>query len=362
MSITTRFLQDGLASMGPDALLFNTSEVLPSVNLRYITGFTGSDAAALITEDELHLFTDGRYKTQAKEQAPGFRVHVVRKKFDAIARAIERKGILRLGIESQRMSFAFVTELKRKLRDVDVIPIKREFLENLRIRKTPEEHRRIALAARTASSACEALLGKPLAGRRERDVAVELESLFRVNGADAVAFDTIVASGPRSALPHGTASEKTIETGELVIIDFGCTRDDYHSDETVTCIVGGEPTPDQQRIYEAVREAHDRAVDYVRPGVRANEVDKIARETITNAGYGKYFLHGLGHGLGMEVHEPPILSFAGKSVLEEGMVFTIEPGIYLEGVGGVRLESLVYLTASGPEILSRMPKDLLRAG
>ena len=189
-------------------------------------------------------------------------------------------------------------------------------------------------------------------------MAVVLESSFRRNGGHAIAFDTIVASGPRSALPHGKASDKVIGTGELVIIDFGCRFEDYNSDETVTCVVGS-PSSEQRKIHAAVYKAHMKAIDFLKVGVRAKDVDKIARQAIDKAGYGKYFLHGLGHGLGLEVHEPPYLSPLGKGTIEEGMVFTIEPGIYLEGVGGVRLESLVFMDRDGPSILSRMPKDLL---
>lgn len=358
--MTTRILslQDRLGKLHLDALLFNTSEVVPSINVRYLSGFTGSDAAVLITDSDSRLFTDGRYKTQAREEAQGFRVHVVRSRVDAVARSLKTQGVRRLGIEAGRVSYEFVTALIRKVPELEPIPLNRKFVAGLRIKKSVQERDTIKGAARIASQACAEVLKAGLVGKRESRVAAELEMLFRQKGADGIAFETIVASGPRSALPHGAPSEKVISQGELVIVDFGCRKNGYHSDETVTCVTG-KPTADQKKIYRAVHDAHMRALDAAKDGVRTRELDAVARRTIERAGFGKYFLHGLGHGVGLEIHEPPSLSPRGQDVLEEGMVFTIEPGVYLEGMGGVRLESLVYLGRGGPEILSEMPKDLI---
>lgn len=353
-------LQGRLGRLGVDALLFNTSEILPSINLKYLTGFNGSDASAFITRSERHLYTDGRYKTQVKQQAPDFQTHVVRKKLDALARAIKKAGVNRLGIESGRMTHEFARALGKRVPKVEIIGLSRNFLEGLRIRKGEQEKAKIRKAADIASRSCEQLLaGRPLAGRIESDVAEDLEALFRRNGAEGIAFETIVASGDRSALPHGMASDRKIGKGELIVIDYGCRLNDYNSDETVTCVIG-RPSSEQKKMYQAVRDAHDRAMESLKEGVRTKEVDKIARESIDKAGFGKYFLHGLGHGLGLEVHEPPYLSPLGRGVISAGMVFTIEPGVYVEGLGGVRLESLVYMDRNGPEILSGMPKDLIQ--
>jgi Xaa-Pro aminopeptidase len=359
MSSRISTIQDRLHRLGVDALLLNTSEVIPSVNLRYLTGFTGSDASLLVTRSALDLFTDGRYKTQAAQQAPGYRLHIARRKFDALARALKAARVRKVGMEAARVSQEFVSTLSRRVPGVELLPLNRRFLEGLRIHKGPEEKEKIANAARIASRACEDLCKSTLAERTEVEVAEELEALFRRHGADAVAFSTIVASGERSALPHGKASKKVISNGELVIIDFGCTWEGYNSDETVTCVVG-DPSPAQTKIHATVYEAHMRAIDFLRIGQRPRDVDRVARDVISRAGYGKWFLHGLGHGLGLEVHEPPYLSPLGKGVIEEGMVFTVEPGVYIEGTGGVRLESLVYMDRSGPEILSGMSKELLR--
>jgi Xaa-Pro aminopeptidase len=354
-------LHEHLPRLGVDALLFNTSEILPSTNLRYLSGFSGSDAAMLLTRTERHLFTDGRYKTQAQQEAVGFRVHVVRNKVAALTRAIIRAGIRNIGVESARISYEFMSQLKSRLPELEVSLIKRKFVEGLRIRKTAEEKDKIGEAAAIASTACRKVIDGGLVGKRETEVAGELEALFRTAGAEGIAFDTIVASGERSALPHGKASERVIGPQQLVVIDFGCRFQGYNSDETVTCLTGS-PSSEQAKIHQAVYAAHMKALEAARAGVRARALDVVARKSIEAAGYGKYFLHGLGHGVGMEIHEPPYLSPRGRGTLEEGMVFTIEPGIYVEGIGGVRLESLVFLGSTGPELLSQMTKDLIICG
>ncbi len=354
-------LHERLPGLGVDALLFNTSEILSSTNLRYLCGFSGSDGTILVTQTERHLFTDGRYKTQAQQEARGFRVHVVRNKVDSLARAISRAGARRIGVESSRISYEFVAQLKGRLPEMEVVLLKRTFVEGLRIRKTAEEREKLAEAAAIASTACRKVVDGGLLGKREIEVAGEMEALFRSAGAEGIAFDTIVASGERSALPHGKASERIIGPQQLVVIDFGCRFQGYNSDETVTCLTGS-PSSEQVKIHRAVYEAHMKALEAAKVGVRARALDSLARTSIEKAGYGKYFLHGLGHGVGMEIHEPPYLSPRGRGFLEEGMVFTIEPGIYIEGLGGVRLESLVFLGQNGPETLSQMTKDLIFCG
>jgi len=351
-------IEDRFQKFGVDALLFNTSETLLSFNVRYLTGFTGSEAAILLTRNGRHLFTDGRYKTQAKQQAPGFRIHVVRSKLSALAGTIAAAGIRKLGIEAERISYDFVSSLNRRLPKLKVVPIDKKYLEHLRSRKTPEEKAKIKRAAHIASMACREIIGRGLSGKTEIAVAAELEMEMRRNGAEAVAFESIVASAEQSALPHAQPTDRVIGEKELVIIDYGCRLDGYHSDETVTCSTG-KPSAEQRKIHKAVYDAHMRALDALKPGIRAREIDAIARRSIAASGYGKYFLHGLGHGVGLEIHEPPFLSPRGRGALEEGTIVTIEPGVYIENLGGVRLESLVYLDRQGPEILSEMPKDLI---
>jgi Xaa-Pro aminopeptidase len=348
-----------LERLGVDALLFSTSEAVTSVNVRHLSGFTGSEAAILITLTERHLYTDGRYKTQATQETQGFRVHVVRNKLDSLARSIGVAGIRKLGIEASRVSHEFVTSLMRRVPQLEPVPVSRNFLDDLRVHKSATEKTLITKAAEIASAACLSVLATGMTGKREVEVAAALETEFRRRGAEKVAFDTIVASGPRSALPHGQAAERVIGRGELIVVDYGCRYCGYHSDETITAVTADSPSSEQKKIHRAVYEAHMRALDRIKPGVFARQIDAIARQVIDKSGYGKYFLHGLGHGVGLEIHEPPYLSPRGRGPLEEGMVFTVEPGIYIEGLGGIRLESLIYLDRNGPEVLSQMPKDLI---
>ncbi|MBI5248316.1 MAG: aminopeptidase P family protein [Desulfomonile tiedjei] len=351
-------IQSKLDRFGVDAILFNSSEVLVSTNLRYLTGFTGSDASVIVTPTESILITDGRYKTQAKEETSGMRIRIVRNRVEAVARTLRSRRSSRLGLEASRVSHELVAQLTKKIPGLKIVPLSRDFLENLRIRKTPEEIEKIKKAAVIASNACRETLRSRLEGKRESDIAADLELLFRRGGAEGIAFPTIIASGPRGALPHGMASDKVIKSGELVVVDFGCRFEGYSSDETVTCVVG-RSSEEQKRIHKAVYDAHMKVLDATKEGIGVRELDKIARQSIDQDGYGKYFLHGLGHGVGLETHEAPYLSPRGRGVLQEGMVFTVEPGIYIEDYGGVRLESLVYLSGSGPEVLSEMPKNLI---
>lgn len=358
MTIPPTSLQRQLRKDRCDALLLNTSEVLTSINLRYLTGFTGSDAAVLINGTERHLFTDGRYKTQAGQEAQGYRIHVTRNKLAALAGYLRRTQIKRVAIEGPRVSYEFAAALTAKLPSLELIPLNSRFLDTFRIKKSLEEKGLIKEAAAIASDSCRETIASGLVGKKESEVAAEFEAVCRRKGAEGMAFETIVASGPRSALPHGRPSDKIIGPGEFVIIDFGCRTKGYHSDETVTCVTG-RPSDQQTKMHQAVYEAHNRALEASKPGVKTRRLDTAAREVLEKAGFGKFFLHGLGHGVGLEIHEPPRLSPRGSGVLEEGMVFTIEPGVYIEGVGGVRLESLVYLAGTGPEVLSGMPKELI---
>ncbi len=340
-----------------DGILFNHSEILPSLNVRYLSGFTGSDALLLVTKNERHMITDGRYSIQASEECPDFSLHIDRNKLEVLSKLGTSLGIRRLGIEANRISHQFVLQLQKKCPEMQLVPLNRDFVENFRIVKNDEEIELIRKAAQIASKACKHTVVKGLTGRREIDVALELESFFFKFGADGVAFETIVASGPRSALPHGAPTERRIREGDLVILDYGCTVKGYRSDETIT-ILRTRQTPEQRKIYDAVLEAHNRALESAKVGVGLKELDAIARNSIAQAGFGKYFNHGLGHGLGLETHEPPSVSPKGRGKLLPGMIITIEPGIYVENVGGVRLESLVLITDSGPEVLSKLPKKL----
>ena len=353
--------QDLLFQIGLDAVLLNTSEITGSVNLRRMSGFSGSDAGFLITRKEAHLFTDGRYKSQSRIECPGIRIHVTKNKIKSIASILKSRGLRKVGLEGSRISYEFMTTLQQKSSGTEFVNLKRSLWNKLRIVKTQPEIQAIRGAAELASEACMETIALGLIGKTETEVAAHLESLFRRKGASGASFSTIVASGFRSALPHGTATSKVIEKGDLVIVDYGCALSGYCSDETVTCIANPGPDSNQQMIYQAVKDAHDRAIEALRPGVKASHIDRIARDSITEAGFGSNFLHSLGHGVGLEVHEAPYLSPRSNDRLESGMVFTIEPGVYVEGVGGVRLESLIHLADTGPVILNTAPKTLISA-
>jgi Xaa-Pro aminopeptidase len=358
MKINPEMVFDKLAGSGLGGILFCTSESIISTNVRYVSNFSGSDACILITQTEAHLFTDGRYKTQAKVESGGFHVHVVQDKAEAIGRTLKRLSGTRIGIEASRVSYDFVLLLKKKIPYINFEPINKRKLEDFRALKTNEEMEIIRKASGIASDACRELIEQGVVGRRENDLAASLEGLYRRKGAEGSSFDTIVVSGIRSALPHGKPTDKVVERNEFITIDYGCKFQGYCSDETISGFSG---TPDnmQRKVHEAVYEGHMRSLDAVKVGMSCKRIDAIARDTIAEKGFGRYFLHGLGHGVGMEIHESPRLSPMSTRFLEEGMVFTIEPGIYIEGFGGVRLESLVFLSSSGPEVLSRMPKELI---
>jgi Xaa-Pro aminopeptidase len=191
----------------------------------------------------------------------------------------------------------------------------------------------------------------------EKEVALEMEFFMKRTGVQALGFDIITASGKRSALPHGRASEKRIEKGDFILIDFGSDFRGYHSDQTRTLICGN-PSPKQEKIYQIVKDAHDRAIERVRPGIPICEVDSAARDYIRDQGYGDYFGHGTGHGIGLAVHEDPVVNSENKDLLKEGMVFTIEPGIYIPDWGGVRIEDMVRVTSNGAEVLTYLPTEL----
>jgi Xaa-Pro aminopeptidase len=270
---------------------------------------------------------------------------------------MKEKEVKRVGFEAENMTVAFYRTLSEQLPDVELVPIGLE-LDNLRIKKDEAEIQLLNKAAEIASKSLLSILDALQPDMNERDFALDLEFAMLKAGADDKAFDFIVASGERGALPHGKASRKTISSGELVTIDFGAVYQGYNSDETVTVAIG-VPDKKQREIYQIVKDAHDLALESVRPGITYKELDAKARDYIEGKGYGKYFGHGLGHGVGLDMHEKPVISYRSEGLVEEGMVFTIEPGIYLPGWGGVRIEDTVCVTSDGCSVLTRIPKDLM---
>ncbi len=329
-------------------------------NVRYLTGFTGSNAAVLLQPDgEFILFTDPRYTIQAAQETGG-RVVICRKQLmTGIAAQAARRGWHRLGIEAQRMGFDTFEFLKSKLPPRVELQSTRGIVETLRMRKSPGELELIRASVRTNSRAFDAALRAIRPGRMtEADLACEIDYRMRRLGAEKPAFDTIVACGEHAALPHAHPGRRKLGSNELLLIDMGATQEGYASDMTRVVSLGKAPAR-ARRVYEAVLEAQKAAIDAVRPGVTAGSVDRAARKVLRRAGLDKAFVHSTGHGLGLEIHEPPRLGRADKTRLEEGMAITIEPGVYLEGKLGVRIEDTVAVTRTGCEILTSTPKDYL---
>ncbi|GAM07833.1 putative peptidase YqhT [Geobacter sp. OR-1] len=325
-------------------------------SIRYLSGFSGSDGVLLVTPDSGCFLTDSRYTTQAGIEVSGFPVAEYRIKLDAVVEWLSANSCRRIGFIASQLTVEVFDELKGKLPVAEFVPLKDELAE-IRCIKDQSELTLLETVAGLASEAFLAVLPLIKPGVPERELALELEIAMRRLGADDKAFDFIVASGERGALPHGHASERLVSAGELVTFDFGAIFHGYNSDETVTVAVGGVD-PRLLDIYSIVKEAHDRAIDAVKPGVPLKELDRIARSYIAEKGFGPYFGHGLGHGVGLEVHEKPLVSFRSEEVAAEGMVFTIEPGIYVPGLGGVRIEDTVSVEKSGCRLLTKVSKEL----
>lgn len=315
------------------------------VHVRYLSGFTGSEATLLITPRGQSLLTDSRYTTQAKAEAREYKIVQVAVKIKELAELVRALGVKRLGFEPEGMTHARFLEFKRELKGVQLIALCDE-LRRLRVIKSETEAGRIAQAARIAHRAFQETLPLVRPGMREREFALALEVRMRELGSGPPPFPTIVASGPRGALPHGTASNRIMKMGELVTVDFGAKVEGYQSDQTITFCMG-RASAKQKLIYETVREAQAKALLALRPGAIAKDVDARAREHLAKKGFGKYFGHGLGHGVGLMTHEEPVLNAHSKTILKQGMVVTVEPGVYIPGFGGVRIEDMALITAGG---------------
>ncbi|MBD8497748.1 M24 family metallopeptidase [Paenibacillus arenosi] len=327
-------------------------------NRRYMTGFTGSAGYVFITADRAVLLTDFRYMTQAPEQATGFEVlEHAPKVTDTLASLLKEAGISRIAFEQDHMSYGVYAKYAEALDGIEFVPVS-GLVEQLRMVKDENELAIMREAADLADRTFSHILTFIKPGISEMDVALEMEYFMRKHGATSSSFDTIVASGERSALPHGVASDRIIGTNEFVKLDFGAYYKGYCSDITRTIVVG-EPTDRHREIYNIVLEAQLHALEYIRPGMTGREADALARDIIVKHGYGPQFGHSLGHGLGMEVHEYPRLAMSDNTVLTPGMTVTVEPGIYIPGFGGVRIEDDIVITENGIEIITHSTKQLL---
>ena len=335
-----------------DGVLFTSLE-----NIRYLCGFSGSDGALVLTQRQAFFLTDSRYWTQSEEEVKAARIVHYRRKLEGICSLLSDLGIRRIGFESVALTFSLHRSLSARLTGQSEFIALEEELKNLRAIKDVEEMASIKAAIEIASEGFEYIMERMKEGVVEREIAFEMECFMKSHGSESMGFDTIIASGKRAALPHGKASSKPIERGDLILIDFGSMSQGYYSDETRT-VVCGHPSAEQRRVYQIVKDAHDRAIEAVRPGVPIHEVDAAARDYIREQGYGEYFGHGTGHGIGLAVHEDPAVNADNKGPAEEGMVFTVEPGIYIPDWGGVRIEDMVRVTAQGAELLTHLPTDL----
>lgn len=347
-----------LDGAGVDALLCLHGEELPRPNVRYLSGFTGSSAALLIAGGHRVLITDGRYREQAAAECPDWEVEILppgATDAPAIGECCRTRGFARVGYEPQGITAGKLDEL-REAGGAAFVPAG-GLVEALRRRKGPDEITAIEAAARIVDAALEAAAGLARAGVSERDVALELDVQMRRRGAQEPAFITMVAAGPRSAIPHALPSERRLTAGDLVCIDCGAVVDGYRSDLTRVWVMG-EPDAEQRRVHAAVLRAHDRALALVRPGTAGDDLNGAARKEFAAAGIDGWWRHGIGHGVGLAIHEAPSLRAGAGAELAAGDVVTIEPGAYRPGWGGVRIEDLVLVNEAGARTLSAAPIDL----
>jgi len=324
-------------------------------NVRYLTGFTGSAGIFLVASGRPVLITDFRYEVQAPAEAPGVSVMVQRKDLASVIRAAaDRIGAGMLWFDESSLTLDRIRMLrKQKLR----LRGARDLVAELRQRKDVVELAHIRTAIRRAEESFYELRPHIRPGASERDLGLRLEMLIREKGSRRAAFDIIVASGRNGAMPHAAASGRRLRGGDLVTFDFGAEANGYYSDITRTVCVG-RPTARQREIHGLVLKAQQNAIDAIRPGVPCVEIDRAARSTIEQAGQGKHFGHATGHGIGLMVHEGPSVSALSKQNADRGMVLTVEPGVYVTGWGGVRIEDMVLVTDRGCRILTSLPREL----
>ena len=339
---------------------FDSLLVTHPPNVRYLCGFTGSASALLIGSEGRLFFTDGRYTQQAKEQVEGARVVISRT--NPVSAAVQWLGRKRarhvLGVEAEHTTLAVRATLSRTLpRTVRIRPVS-NLVEGQRMMKDAAELEKIRGAVLLVSGLFDHLVNSVRPGIFESDVAAELEYQARKAGAEEMSFPTIIAAGARSALPHGRASRHRIPERGFVVCDFGVILDGYCSDMTRTLYVGRPPEQDR-RMYQAVRDAQQAGLDAVCAGVSADDVDRASRSVLRRAGWARYFTHSTGHGVGLEIHEPPRLAAGQRELLSVGMVVTVEPGAYVPEHGGVRIEDMVVVGDHGPEILTPTSKELI---
>ena len=346
-------LTHALASLEVDALLVTR---LP--NVRYLTGFTGSNGQVIVSSNGTVFLTDGRYDQQSRHEVPDIdRVTYLKEREEPIAEHVARLGILRLAFESHDVTVRALERLRDKVSGVELISVDAA-VERQRWVKDGEELAQLRLAQAATDRAFEDILDTLAVGMTERQVALELEHAMRRAGADGLSFESIVAFGENAAEPHHEPNHRALEEGDVIKMDFGALWGGYHADFTRT-IAFGEPPPELRKIHDIVREAQQAGIDAVRAGATGGDVDHVARTVIEDAGYGERFLHGLGHGVGLEIHEGPNFKRDGEDVLPAGAVMTVEPGIYVPGLGGARIEDMVEVHEDGCRLVGSSTRELI---
>ncbi|MGB9773877.1 MAG: M24 family metallopeptidase [Bacteroidota bacterium] len=336
-----------------DAFLLNDPALL-----RFFTGFTGSSGLLFVTRRSSIFVTDGRYKEQVAKEVDSVRTVIAEGSlFETLGKHVKLPHGAVVGVSEEHLTLAQAKTLRKHLRGVRLRPASSVLQEIVSIKKARELHLLVS-AIRLSEFVFNEILDSLRPGVKEIEIAAEITYLHRRFGAERDAFEPIVASGWRSALPHAHASEKKLKHRELVLLDFGCFVGGFASDLTRTVAIG-KPASGVKRMYEAVLEAQSRAMEKVAPGIAGKEIDRTARDVLTKYGYGNYFVHSTGHGLGVAVHESPRLSSQSKDVLQSGNVVTIEPGVYIPHIGGIRIEDDVLVTEKSSERLTRLSRDLL---
>jgi Xaa-Pro aminopeptidase len=324
-------------------------------NIRYLTGFSGSSAFLLITRKENIFVTDPRYKEQAEREIEGWDILIEKQRMIKAIKDLSRRiGIKKLGFESS-VSYDFFRKLSRDLN----LKAFKGLVEKLREIKDSHEIHSIREAIRHAETAFLEVRPYIKQGAREKSIALRLEERLKKKGCRHLPFEIIIASGPNSAMPHAKPTERKFMNGDLIIVDWGGEANGYFSDMTRTLLIDkGNDINKKKEIYQIVLKANKRAISLASPGIKSQKVDNSARDFIKKAGYGEFFGHGTGHGVGLQVHELPQITKYTREILKENMVFTIEPGIYLPGVGGVRIEDMIMITSDGSEALTTLSKQL----
>ncbi len=354
MMFHTDLLSEKLTAFSDAALIFSEE------NRRYFTEFPSSDGALAVFSDGALFFTDSRYTEAASKCIGDEFVLDSSNLYEKLSELFKEKGVKRVALENDKVTLADFEKLQEKLPEIEFVTSDAlsKAIEDIRIVKEESEIEKIKAAQKIAEEAFDHILTFIKPGVTEKEISLELDFYMLSHGAEAVSFETIAVAGKNSSMPHGVPGDYKVQNGDFITMDFGATVDGYHSDMTRTVCLG-EPSEKQREVYETVYKAQTAALDALKDGITGKEADKIARDIIETAGYGKNFGHGLGHGVGVEIHEAPNLSPRAPHTLKTGHVVTVEPGIYLPGEFGVRIEDMAIITENGSINLTSCPKELI---